>query len=117
MEDVLKALESLRIPKEAIGVIALLIYAWPHLRSTWLSWRQRTETWAQYRRELELLKLRCEIELLKRTNNLPDPEFCFPPLPHIVQPLQGAVVRTRLPLVRRFLFGLLGGFAMVTGLI
>jgi hypothetical protein len=109
MEELLNALQKLNIPKEVVGVLVVTIYVWPLLQNTWSTWRQRTKDWTHYRTQLELLKLRCEIELLKRANNLEGADFSLPVAPAILSvTAEPRLVKTRPVYSRRFLFGLFG---------
>jgi hypothetical protein len=59
-------------------VLVVLIYLYPRIRASWIEVRNRTSVLEQTKRQLELLKLCCEVEGLRKTHQLTDSKFAIP---------------------------------------
>ena len=108
-----------RLPPGAIipaAVFLIVIFAWSQLRGVWEDLLPSYRAYSRQKRQLALLKLRYEIEALKKTNNLEE----LAVEPHPSKEVLPSEYRPSTPRLRvgwaTFNFGALGG-VLVTSLI
>jgi hypothetical protein len=91
-------------------VVALFLLAWPSLRDIWQSIVPSARHYSAERQQLELLKLRLEIETLRE--KLPNFQTAVVPQSEIIHPANPKVVLSKKD---RLLCGALGGLITAVG--
>jgi hypothetical protein len=117
MAEIKDLLTSLHLNPTLVALLTLAVSFWPQVRAAWIEWTEGRNEFDYHQRRLELLKLECEIEALRKQNDLTDERFA-PNLPPFTPRGSRAAARQSIPRMQRFVFGALGATATsVLGLI
>ena len=100
------------------AIMVIIIIAWPGVRQIWQDIIPSYRLYAREKMRLELLKLMCEVEAIRKKNDLPDFQDLLPsPFHQRVQPHKTAVepspARAPIKPLERWLLGGAGGFAVL----
>ena len=70
MEELIKSMLPTGIARYPLLIIIVVIYLYPHVRSIWLELKHKIFALDTAKRQLEIVKLRCEIEGLKKAQGI-----------------------------------------------